>query len=211
VTLLATWSVQTSTCSLTTVVPDGCRDLIIKTVEGAPPHWFVSPLFDHAKSILVEEHSVLMGFRFKAGVEIAEAELIDFIKQKPPYPDDVKHYLDDFTRLDCAVEEALDCLASDVLSIKEASLRLGVSSRTLQRLVLAKTGRTPSYWFQLARARKAARCISGSVGFSEAAEQYGFSDQAHMNREFRRWFRATPSEILKSPTIIEQLHDTGYG
>jgi len=209
--LYSVWSSSSQVRSITTVVPDGCRDLIMKMEGKERPYWFVSPLFDHSQPVFVEENSTLVGFRFKPGVEIAEGELLNFIKHKNTYTDEVQNSLGDFTSIDCSVDEALECLASDIKSIKQASLRLGVSTKTLQRLILKKTGRTPGYWFQLARVRKAARRLTRSVSFSDAAEMYGFSDQSHMNREFQRWFNASPSEILKSPDIIEQLIDIGYG
>ncbi|MCW8825212.1 MAG: helix-turn-helix domain-containing protein [Gammaproteobacteria bacterium] len=209
--LYSVWSFSTKVKSITTVVPDGCRDLIMKMEGKERPQWFVSPLFDQSQSVLVEENSTLVGFRMRPGVEISENELLGFIEHSSTYVDEVQSLLDDFTSIDCSVDEALECLASDINSIKQASLRLGVSSRTLQRLILNKTGRTPGYWFQLARVRKAAMCITRSVCFSEAAEICGFSDQSHMNREFQRWFKTSPSEILKSPDIIDQLNDIGYG
>ena len=205
------WSASSTVKRITTVLPDGCRDLILKIVGREQPHWFVSPLFDHSQSILVEENSVLLGVRFKPGVVIAEEELLNFIQQNNIYADEVQNYVDDFTCVNPSVDEALECLASNVKSIKHASLSLGVSSRTLQRLMLNNTGRTPGYWCQLARVRKAARCIISSVSLSDAADMHGFSDQSHMNREFQRWFKSSPVEMLKSPDIIEQLMDTGYG
>ena len=95
-------------------------------------------------------------------------------------------------------------------SVKQISTQLGVSTRTLQRLVLSKTKRTPGYWLQLARIRKAARSLSQSVCLVDVAENYGFSDQSHMNREFQRWFGLTPVQVLNSPAIIRQLNDKGY-
>lgn len=208
--LISTWHSNCETGFAASIIPDGCRDLILKTSKNEPAQWFIPPLFDQAISIYIEDNTRHVGFRFKPGVEIKAAELLNHIKSTSPYPDEVQNILDDFTNLDSAIEEALACLASGVKSIKQASTQLGVSSRTLQRLVSNKTAKTPNYWLQLARARKAARDMNPGIPLADLAERHGFADQSHMNREFQRWFKATPTEILKSPWITEQLSDIAY-
>ena len=209
--LIAIWHSSCEVEFTAIVLPDGCRDLIVKTVAKERPQWLISPLFDRSKPVLIEADSKLQGFRLKPGVNIDAKALLGALSGTCFHADDVQNLIEDFTHLDPTAEEALACLASDVESIKEASHRLGVSVRTLQRLLLKKTERSPGYWFQLARARKAARRLTRSARFVDVAEMYGFSDQSHMNREFRRWFRASPSELLKTPAIIEQLNAQAYG
>ena len=101
-------------------------------------------------------------------------------------------------------------MASDNESIKQSSAQLGISVRTLQRLIIKKTNRTPGYWLQLARVRKAAKSLNPGINLADLAEEYRFSDQSHMNREFQRWFKLTPAQLLKSPELILQLNDKGY-
>lgn len=197
--------------SSTAVLPDGCRDVILKVVGKERPKWFVSPLFDQSKNIYVEGNSKLIGFRMRPGVEFNESKLIGCLTSHDVVTDEVESILDDFTSLDLSVGEALDCLSSDITSIKQASVRLGVSLRTLQRLIVNKTGRTPGYWFQLARVRKAGKDLDSAPCLSCVAEMHGFSDQSHMTREFQRWFRSTPNKIIKTPELIGQLSDSGYG
>lgn len=208
--LLSVWRSSSDASFSTMVLPDGCRDLIFKVVKNRKPEWFVSPLFDHSKSILVEEGSKLVGFRMRPGIEINESKLLRQLAHKDVASVDVDTLLDDFTHLGVSVTEALECLASDVVSIKEASIHLGVSLRTLQRLILAKTGKPPGYWFQLARVRKAAKELPETDSLCDLAEAYGFSDQSHMTREFQRWFRSTPSTIKNTPELIGQLLESGY-
>lgn len=193
------------------IIPDGCRDLIMKVSGEAEPQWFVSPLLDHSKAVQIENNSNFLGFRIKPGTYIEEEKLLNTIKREYVDLDNVYNVIEDFTCVDFAVEEALSCLASDIDSIKKASLLLGVSTRTLQRFIYKKTERTPSYWFQLARIRRAARALPQSVPLVDMADMYGFSDQAHMSREFKRWFHISPSEIQDYPEIVTQLNDIGYG
>lgn len=155
---------------------------------------------------------MLIGFRMRPGVEFNEKELTDYLTSKGDViTDEVEGILDDFTSFDFSVGEALECLASDVNSIKQASIRLGVSPRTLQRLISKKTGRAPGYWLQLARVRKAGKDLCSALSLSCVADIHGFSDQSHMTREFQRWFGATPKHIVNTPELISQLRDTGYG
>lgn len=62
----------------------------------------------------------------------------------------------------------------------------------------------------LARARKAARALNGSLGLVEIADVYGYSDQAHMNREFKHWFNTSPAVLRKRPDLLTQLDNKGY-
>ncbi|MDH5445804.1 MAG: helix-turn-helix domain-containing protein [Gammaproteobacteria bacterium] len=208
--ILSVWHSRCEVGFSAAILPDGCRDLIVKIVGNEKPAWYVSPLFDRSESIDIEDNSNIAGFRFRPGIKIKESELISHLTSKEILVDEVTEILDDFIRLDSSTEEALGCLASDIISIKQASVRLGVNVRTLQRLILNKTGRTPGYWFQLARVRKAAKSLNSTMSLADVSEIYGFSDQSHMNREFQRWFKSTPTEILNTPELIEQLSDTGY-
>lgn len=209
--LLATWSSNHDEGLFSTVLPDGCRDIILKTTEPEKPICFVSPLFDTPETVYVEVNTRFQGLRLKPGVEVKENDLLDYFHSKDVAASELEEVLDDFTSLSPAIDEALACLASDVDSVKQASGRLGVSTRTLQRLILNKTQRTPGYWFQLARIRKAAKSLHSADSLSCVADRHGFSDQSHMNREFQRWLNATPTQLLNTPELIEQLKGKGYG
>ncbi len=209
--ICAIWKTTSKTESTAIVLPDGCRDLIVKSVNNEKPEWFISPLFNQAKAVNIEKNASLTGFRLRPGVRLSEEKLLTTIVHQPFYQDEVCNLLDDWTTVDSRIEEALACLASDVSSVKQASLRLGVNIRTLQRLIIIGTEKTPGYWFQLARIRKAARSLSPSVSFAETADVYKFSDQSHMNKEFKRWFNLSPSALLGNPSITQQLYSAGYG
>jgi AraC-like DNA-binding protein len=208
--LLSIWHFNNNVGTYENVIPDGCRDLIMTIARQEQPTWSVSPLFEQSKFIYMTPDTQSVGFRLKPGVEIKEPELLNYFKNNNVCIDVVKNVLDDFTNISDNTKEALDCLASDVDSIKQASNRLGITPRTLQRLILRKTQKTPSYWFQLARARKSAKVLKPYVNLAEVAEKYGFSDQSHMNREFRRWFRSTPTQLMQSSKFIKQLNGKGY-
>ncbi len=209
--LLSFWSSSSVLETKTVVLPDGCRDLIMKVVNGGDPKWFVSPMFDQAKSISIEANSVLSGYRMKPGVHIAAKELLKSLSQSKNNVDDISNLLTDHTHSKRSVEEALNCLATDVSSVKQAAKKLGVSTRTLQRLIAKNTNKSPTYWILLARARRTARGLTESRPLADIAEMYGYADQSHMSREFKRWFNLTPLTMRATPNILCQLRHQGYG
>lgn len=208
--LIAIWNSSHPTAGRTTVLPDGCRDLIMKIVGNERPQWFVSPLFDQAQPVRVAANSTLTGFRIRPGTSIRTEQLLSHVQQNHLQPDEAEAFLQNFLTIEAPVAEALQCLEGEVKSIRQAAADLGVSIRTLQRLILSNTGRPPGYWLQLARVRKAARSLLTCSSYSDVAARYGFTDQSHMNREFQRWFKVTPSEWLNTPQLISQLHEKAY-
>jgi len=193
------------------VLPDGCRDLIVRDVASSAPCWRVSPLFDRSQPIRIDCHSTTAGFRLQPGAQIRETQLLSYIQQLSCYPDQVSEILEEFVSVDPSVEEALACLAGGARSVAEVAANLGVSTRTLQRLLLRRTARAPGYWLQLARVRAAARALSAADSLAELAEAFGYADQPHMNRAFQRWFGLTPLQMQRSPALIAQLEGPGYG
>ncbi|WP_299375912.1 helix-turn-helix domain-containing protein, partial [uncultured Kiloniella sp.] len=107
-------------------------------------------------------------------------------------------------------EDALKCLASGVVTVSHAASDLGVSSRTLQRFIVNETGKSPVFWHRLARVRRAGRDIINAGSLAEFAFDYGFSDQAHMTREFRQWFDLSPRTFAKV-SRHQEIFQTGYG
>jgi len=208
--LISSWNFSSKLEATIVILPDGCRDLIMKVVNKEKPKWFVSPMFDQARIVSIEANSVLSGYRMKPGVDIAEETLLSSLNESKENVDDISNLLSDYTNIKCSVQEALDCLATDVGSVKQVAKELGVSSRTLQRLIVSNTNKSPIYWILLARARRAARALTGSIPLAEIAEVYGYADQSHMNREFRRWFDATPSAMRTTPKVLCLLNNKGY-
>jgi len=208
--LLAVWKSTSKSDTDVLIMPDGCRDLIMKIVEGNRPEWFVSSLYDQAKSVSIQAGSIMTGFRLKPGVYIREKALLNSIPGNLDDAHEISNRLDDFTHHKSFVEEALDCLASEVKSVTHAASELGVSQRTLQRLLLQETSRPPVYWMMLARVRRTARSILEPIPLIEIADMFGYSDQAHMSREFKRWFNMSPSDLRNKPDILEQLFNTGH-
>ena len=208
--LLATWEFSTDLDSSALIIPDGCRDLILRTAKGEHPYWFVSSLFDQAEPVLIQAGSVMSGFRLKAGVRVRNECLLNSVSNNYFEDDDIFNRIDDFTYRSPRVGEALEYLASEVKSVARVAKEIGVSQRTLQRLLMRETNRSPAYWLMLARARKAARSLADPIPLIEIADFFGYADQAHMSREFKRWFNISPSKLRDSPVILDQFNHLGY-
>lgn len=205
------WTSSTQARQTSMIIPDGCRDLIMVESQGNKAHCVISPLFDQSQNFYSNNHVNFVGFRLKPGTKINEQQLINTVEQGNISLDDIPNLIEDFTTREYSIAEALECLANDdVKSVKNASFSLGVNIRTLQRFVFAYTARNPSYWFQLARARKAAKALSTSMSLIDIAHMHDFSDQAHMSREFKRWFNLSPSEMIKRPDVMSQLNNSAY-
>jgi AraC-like DNA-binding protein len=208
--LLSLWNFSSKLETTTVILPDGCSDLIMQVVNKGKPKWLVYPMFDQAKVVSIEANSVLSGYRMKPGVNIKEKTLLRSLYQSNKNIDDISNLLSDYTDIKCSVQEALKCLATDISSVKQVAKELGVSSRTLQRLIVSNTNKSPTYWILLARARRTARALTESMPLAEIAEVYGYADQSHMNREFKRWFNITPLAMRSKPNILRQLYSEGY-
>lgn len=162
------------------VLPDGCRDLIVVHAPGSPPHWFVSPLADGTLQVPGRTGQRFAGLRFLPAVRIDEAALLDTAKRlDADDPLELGARIEEHVQVDHRLAEALQALASST-GVATASRALGVSERSLERLLLQATARTPRYWQKLARARRAAAALTGAASLAEIAAEHGYADQAHL-------------------------------
>lgn len=207
--LLDTWQATIANEKATLILPDGCRDLIIQQDDNASFSFRISPLFDHAKLVSSQKGSLLKGYRFKPGARINETALIKSLKNQSLDQNSIFERIDDFSSIDDNVAEVLSCLASGVFRVSDSARLLGVSTRTLQRLVLKETQKSPSYWIRLAKVRQSARELikNDDVGI---AYQFGYADQAHFCREVKYWFGLPMTELKKSNEFLEQISDKSY-
>lgn len=211
VALLQAWAHAPTTDSTATVLPDGCRDLIGLERDGQPALWFVSALADTVHHVRCRAGERYRGYRFQPAavfdrnaLERAAAGLRD------ADDDAVRSLIADAVPVDAGLAEMLDGL-SGAGSVAAACRGLGVSERLLERLVKAGTGRTPGYWRGLARVRRAAAALSGLEPLAAIAADHGYADQAHMSRDFRKWFATTPGGFRNSPSLLATVRDRGYG
>ncbi len=207
--VVATWEVTAKAAVTSIIVPDGCRDLIRVSTAGDICRWFVSPLYDETCAITLSAGTAMTGFRLRPGAGIDERKLLISLAEYTLENEAISERLDTYVALDNSVDEALYSLSS-AATVARAAKQIGITQRTLQRLVLRGTGRSPVYWLMLARARTAARALNGSSSLADIAELSGYADQAHMSRAFKRWFNVSPAALRQLPDMLRRFHDKGY-
>ncbi len=153
----------------------------------------------------------MQGLRLKPGTRIDEEQLLASVQHQDLELSELNCRIDSYSRQLPTVIEALECLESDVSSVAAAAKQLGMSERTLQRLMMRETARPPTYWIQLARIRGAARAMRESLPLVEIAFIHGYADQAHMSREFRRWLNISPSRLQADSQRLDLIDESGFG
>ncbi|MEX1167312.1 MAG: helix-turn-helix domain-containing protein [Hydrogenophaga sp.] len=193
------------------VLPDGCVDLIGIQALGAAPRWKLSSLIDRACRIEGSAGQRYAGYRLQPGARIHAAKLLQAVEglELDDTPR-VLERLDATTGLDARIQEALQALSTEAC-LKQAQRQLGVSERSLQRVISAATGRPPLYWKRLSRLRRAARELSGLLPLAHIAADHGYADQAHMNLEFRHWLGLSPAQVRHRSDVLRLLGEPGYG
>lgn len=192
------------------VPPDGCRDLIVIVPNGGAPTCLVSALSETLEAHAFAPGDRAMGVRLRPGAQFDEPALLALLRGGERQDDgDLLVAVGTATRRDARVDEALACLA-EAPSLPLARARLGMSARNLERLLATHTRRGPLWWRSLARARRCARALTGDAPLAALAADHGYADQAHMTRDLRRWFGATPTRLRRSPALLSTLDAPAY-
>lgn len=208
---VAVWQYAADTAHSTLVPPDGCRDLIWHALPGQKPRWFVTPLADSTYTVPGTVGERYCGFRMHPGAMLDEARLLALLETTLVQdPKDALPMLIECMHQDPRLTDALASLAQHA-TVAIAAKQLGVSERTLQRLVQTCTGRPPAYWKRLARVRRAALDLHHLPTLADCAAAHGYTDQAHMAHEFKRWLGAAPSAVMGQPQLLAALAASGYG
>lgn len=91
--------------------------------------------------------------------------------------------------------------------VEQVAADAGMSVRTLQRLFDQHVGVSPSFVIRRWRIIDAAEAARAALesddawrGWSAVAAELGYSDQAHLTRDFRRHLGTTPAQYLASAT-----------
>lgn len=95
-----------------------------------------------------------------------------------------------------SLEKALDCIAQDEAP-GQLSESIELSQRQIERIFKHWLGMTPKHYQRILRVKNAIRFLRlhTNVNLADVSQQFGFSDQAHMTREFRTIACITPGEV----------------
>jgi AraC-like DNA-binding protein len=97
------------------------------------------------------------------------------------------------------VNEAVSWLQAhpEVTRVSELAEHVGLSERSLQRLVEQRVGMSPKWLIQRRRLHDAVEALkSGQVSLADMAADLGYSDQAHFTHDFRTVTGVTPGAYL---------------
>lgn len=85
----------------------------------------------------------------------------------------------------------------DVTRVDELAAHLGLSERSLQRLVEQRVGMSPKWLIQRRRLHDAVEALkAGESSLADMAARLGYADQAHFTHDFRTVTGMTPGEYL---------------
>ena len=76
--VLDCWSFRATAASFARVIPDGCRDLIVRTRPRGTSSCFVSPLDRSTRTVQVARGDDLLGVRLSPGTHIDLPSLVDW-------------------------------------------------------------------------------------------------------------------------------------
>jgi AraC-like DNA-binding protein len=208
---LESWRFTAHEATSVHVPPDGCRDLIVIAPRTGAPACLVSALSQASETHAFAPGDVAMGVRLRPGAQFDERALLGRLQARDGWDDaDLLDAVGAATCLDARVDEALACLG-EAPPLPLAQARLGLSARSLERLLSSRTGRGPLWWRSLARARRCARGLAGELPLVVLAADHGYADQAHMTRDLRRWFGAAPGRLRAMPSLLAALASSGHG
>lgn len=217
--VLEAWSSQSALPGRFLILPDGCRDLVLHLGEGpAAANCQVSPLDDCARRVDSPGGGRWFGWRLRPGTQVRQSLLLQAVARLNVDPRidaetlarQVAPRLADFCLNDPRVDEALAVIA-EATSTAAAVRALGVGERSLQRLLAHATGRPPAFWRSLARIRQAVRSLEGPTPLAEVAADHGFTDQAHLSRECRRWMGVPSAQSRHEAQMLRTATASGYG
>lgn len=207
---LTVWTHAAQTTESVLILPDGCRDLIVRRPRTGAATLSVSALDQGPRHALIQAGSHLQGLRLPPGAVIDMAALYALWRDDDAL-ERLGENLNEAVSLSPDVAQALTLIGEDLAPADRTARALGVSLRALQRL-LVQTGAPFGYWRGLARARRCARQMIGQPehALADLALIFGYADQAHMTREIRRWLGVTPAALRCDHRRVAIAAQIGY-
>lgn len=214
--LLTAWQHCTTEPGLSTILPDGCRDVIGYRAPDGAFQWMITEVDSAAYCLLSRVGEAYVGFRMRPGTTIHPSliEVLLDLRIDPDQPSDQERLmgvLDQHCQTPDHIVEILNQVAK-MPRVSQVASRLGVAERTLSRTLTQSTGKAPQFWRQLGQARAAARLLVlyPEMMLSDLAAIAGYADQAHMTRAFRRWFGVTPGAFSRRADLQSMVMATGF-
>ena len=167
---------------------------IVTTPVGCRPALGLAPATLRGRVVdLLQAWPRAAGLRRELTTCQTPAEALDVIETTLRAPERFDHHA--FARCEAAVRQLS---AEPTRPVGDIAAGLGVSHGYLDRQFTEQVGLSPRTLARILRMRRLLEEIDvhGSVGWADKAAELGWSDQAHLIRDFKRHTGATPSEYL---------------
>ncbi len=209
--IVCAWSMRLSKGEYV-VWPDGCRDLIVVVSRGRISRMLCTGLDAAVRRVVRTEETLFFGVRLAPGSAFPWEKAPDTMRADLPLSRYLSSYGGDWsmeTDGETALRRLVELTETLVSPVEEwvsdclmeigsgAPCRIAsLSERTARRRLVQATGAPPKFWSALARARRAGlELVRSEAPQAQIAADCGFSDQAHMSREIRRWFGCAPGGL----------------
>ena len=214
------------------ILPDGAVDLVINQSGMSTQSWAYGT--STSKSVVaLEQHAHYFGIRFKPGqsrhfMKAAANELTDRCEPAKGLLSisldsvlesavnlDTPHQLNGIFESHLAKKQPVSARIDDVVAYIEAThgitridqtaTTFGISRRQLERTFLETVGVSPKFFCSITRFKHAARLVhQASASLADVAFESGYSDQSHMNHEFKRLASLSPAVYARGDVAFLQ-------
>lgn len=191
------------------ILPDGCRDILVLQRPSAATTCFLTELATAPHLSRAVVGTQFFGFRLRPGT-ILNSHSVQLVAEIAGDLQRQQERIEDLAEHCALTDDCLACFEQTNGSVEEVAAAVGLSVRSMQRLLRASTGQPPSFWRLLSRARQCARALLFDRDLAQHAFDFGYADQSHMNREFKRWFGLPPSALLKQADLQQQLNSKAF-
>ncbi len=198
------WQFETGADATATVYPDGCRDVLVITGTQGESKLRLTDWDFQPRQVVLSAGTRIAGYRLRPGTSIS-AQAVDAMVVGADSPEEwiEAHAV--------TSDEAIDALLEPGSTVHGAARAVGVTVRTLQRRFHDLSLPSPEFWRLLGRARRAASMLPCRVPLADIAFENGYSDQAHMTREFARWFGRTPADLRRDVALLADISQPALG
>ena len=203
------WETHDQTDGTYLAPADGCWDMIFTTTKAGETMVRLSGPSVTPTPVHYKKGNHNVGLRLKQGAfftHVPVSEAVDTTEVLPIVSETtfllggrvlaVPTYgsLDEFV----AALEIQELLSEDPI-VKAAldGTKFGASQRSVQRRFGRNVGMTPAYIAQIERAWQAVHLLKQGKAITEVANELGYSDQAHLNRNLKRITGFTPKQNAK--------------
>lgn len=228
------WVSLNNTSPVYAALPDGCLDLVLEVTASHCRSWLYGST-TRPTAIACTTGAHYLGIRFHPGqsrhfISAAAQEMTDGredLRTLMRFPservavriatealfDELDEILIGSLRRSPPVESYIDSVVRHVeahhggVRIDDIAVRFGKSRRQMERVFLQTTGVPLKFFCMIARLRHAADLIihPASRSLTAVAHDSGYSDQAHMTRDFRRLAGVSPGQ-LRADDAFFQYH-----